>query len=146
MDFSHLDPTGGVGEEAAKAVIAAGHPPIADGLFLIDFDGTIAPWGHLFDFPAPFDGIAEFTHRLKEKGHRIGIFTSRLSPKWLESANQNEKDHVDYITEYARRYGIEFDFITSEKVPALAYFDDKAVEFRGNWMDMFVRAVSEGWI
>lgn len=145
-DFSLLDATGGVGEEAAKAVIAAGHPPIAEGLFLIDFDSTIAPFGMMFEFPKPFDGVAEFTKSLKKKGYRIGIFTSRLSPKWLESAKQNEQDHIDYITEYGRRYGIEFDFITSEKVPSLAYIDDKAIEFKGNWMDIFVRFVSEGWL
>lgn len=145
-DFSHLDPTGGVGVEAAKAVILAGHPPIAEGVFLIDFDGTIAPWGHLFDFPKPFDGVAEFTRTLKRNGYTIGIFTSRLSPKWLESAKQNMEDHVNYITEYASRNGIEFDFITAEKVPALAYIDDKAIAFKGNWMDMFVHFTSEGWI
>lgn len=145
-DFSVLDPTGGVGEEAAQRVIAAGHPPIAEGVFLIDFDGTIAPWGHLFNFPEPFSGVAEFTQALKAKGYTIGIFTSRLSPKWLKSAGQKEQDHIDYITEYNRRFDIQFDFITSEKVPSICYFDDKAIEFKGNWMDMFIEATTRGWI
>lgn len=145
-DFSKLDSTGGVGAENAQTTIDKGYPPIAENTFLIDFDNCLAPFGFLFGFPTPFEGGPEFTQALKAKGHRIGIFTSRLSPEWLESADQNKQDHIDYITEYCQRYNITFDFITATKVPAIAYFDDRAVECRGNWIDMFVKSASEGWI
>ena len=144
--FAHLDSTGGVGEEVAHQVISAGHPPIAEGLFLIDFDATIAPFGFLFDFPEPIIGAPKFIQKLKERGYRIGIFTSRLSPVWLQSANQKAQDHIDYITEYCARYEIPFDFVTAEKVPALGYIDDKAIEFKGSWSDIWIRFASKGWL
>lgn len=146
IDFTALDNTGGVGDIAAKEVIAAGHPPIADKVILIDFDGTVAPFGYLFDFPEPYPGVAKFTQDLKSKGYRIGIFTSRLSKTWLDSANQIYNDHINYIGEYCLRYGIHFDFMTAEKVPSEAYIDDKAIQFRGDWAEMFVEAVKKGWL
>lgn len=145
-DFTLLDATGGVGVEAAKAVIAAGHPPIADKVILIDFDATIAPYGMLFAFPEPFAGAAPFSQALHANGYKIGIFTSRLSPKWLKSANQKEEDHVNYIQEYCNKYEIWYDFITAEKVPAQCYIDDKAITFNGNWTDIIVEFVTRGWL
>lgn len=130
----------------AQAVIAAGHPPIADKLILIDFDGTIAPFGFLFDYPEPFTGVAHFTQMLYAKGFRVGIFTSRLSPTWLETVNQTAEQHVDYITKYCNQNEIKFDFITAEKVPSQAYIDDKAFRFEGSWIDMIREFVTRGWV
>jgi hypothetical protein len=132
-DFTRLDQTGGVGDIIAKEVIAKGHPPVAEKVILIDFDATIAPFGYLFSFPEPFKGVSKFANELRDAGYSIGVFTSRLSPTWLKSANQNEQDHIDYINEYCKRYNIPIDFITSEKRPSEAIIDDKAIEFRDNW-------------
>lgn len=111
-------------------------PPIARNILLIDFDDTIAPFGYMFSYPEPFEGVREFTEAVKARGYTIGIFTSRLSPTWLKSANQSEEEHRAYITDYCNRYGILFDFMTSEKVPSETYIDDKATRFTNNWKEL----------
>lgn len=144
--FRDFDVTGGEGKAAASAVIAEGHPPVADKLVMIDFDGTIKSWGYLFDFPEPFTGVAEFTQMLKRNNYQIGIFTSRLSPKWLETVDTTAENHVEYITEYCKKFGIAFDFITSEKQPAQDYIDDKATRFGGDWLEIVQQYVTRGWV
>ena len=34
---------------------------------------------------------------------------------------------------WLKKYGIEVDGVTAEKLPAVAYVDDRAVEFNGVW-------------
>lgn len=138
--------TGGVSLEEANAVIAKGHPPEAEGVWLIDFDATIKPFGMMFDDTAPYPGVAKFTQKLKEQGYTIGIFTSRLSSLWLNSIGHTEQMHVDYITEYGAKHGIPFDFITAEKRPALGYIDDKAIAFNGDWKEIDALFRKRGWL
>lgn len=133
MKEEDLKRTGGVTLEEAAEVIKAGHPPIANKVALIDFDGTLYPFGHLFNFPAPLPDAAETVKMLKEKGYRIGIFTSRLSKRWLATVNQNKKEHRLYIKEICKRDSIPVDFITAEKVPAEFYIDDKAIRYEDSW-------------
>lgn len=125
--------------EEAQKVIANGHPPEADKLIMIDFDGTIAPFGMLFDFPKPLAGVMEFAWMMKKKGYRIGIFTSRLNKEWLKNVHQTRKQHIEYITEYCKRNAIPFDFITSDKYPCEQYFDDKATNVKDNWWEIFYK-------
>jgi FMN phosphatase YigB (HAD superfamily) len=114
-------------------IIKNGHPPMANKVVLIDFDGTLYPFGHMFNEPEPLEGAREFLVRLKEDGFKIGIFTSRLSPRWLKTENQDIQRHRRYIREILKRDKIPFDFMTAEKIPAEFYIDDKAVTFTGDW-------------
>lgn len=136
----------GQSKAETAATIAAGHPPMADKVILIDFDGTIAPFVELFENPEPFTGVADFTQMLKKHGYTIGIFTSRLNPAWLQSVGQTQAQHVYYITKYCITNDIQFDFITAEKIPAQAYIDDKAFRFEGSWIDMVKEFVTRGWV
>lgn len=136
IDITDIRQTGGVSADEALEVIKRGHPPIADNLILIDFDGCIAPFGYLFSYPEPFDGVVDFAQGMKNKGYRIGILTSRLSPTWLESAGQYAEEHIDYITDYCSRFNIPMDFVTSEKMPAEQMFDDKATKVNNNWREI----------
>lgn len=110
-----------------------GHPPAAQGVVCVDFDGTIAPWGDLFGFPPPLPGAKDFLDSLRAQGYKIVIFTSRLSSVWHQSEGREPHlgimAQVGYLTEYFQRYGLQGDSITAEKVPAMAYIDDRAVEF-----------------
>lgn len=146
LTLTTKDLTGGINPDEALSVIEAGHPPIAEGVILIDFDSTIAPFGYLFSYPKPFPGISKFAKRLKAKGYTIGIFTSRLSPKWLKADKQNKQEHIDYITNYCEMYDIPIDFITAEKVPAIVYIDDKAITFTGSWTDITNQFKERGWL
>lgn len=128
------------------AIIAAGQPPMADKVILIDFDGTIVPFVGLFDYPEPFTGVSDFTHMLKDNGYTVGIFTSRLNPAWLKTVEQTQAQHIYYITKYCTKNNIAFDFITADKVPAQAYIDDKAFRFEGSWIDIVREFVTRGWV
>ena len=121
------------GEEIEMFAKSNGHPPVADGVVCVDFDGTIAPWGSLFGYPKPLPSAVEFIDWLKEKGYTVVIFTSRLSSVWHAAEGRSPAkgifEQVDYLQEYCRRYNINVDSATAEKIPAIAYIDDKAVEF-----------------
>lgn len=131
--------TGGRTLTEAEEVIKNGHPPMANKTILIDFDGTIYPFGFLFDAVAPIEGAKEFLIARKTEGYKIGIFTSRLSKRWLASVNQTKKQHIKYIRTSLKRDGIPFDFITAEKLPSEFYVDDKAAPFSGDWK------ITENW-
>jgi hypothetical protein len=103
----------------ADEVIAAGHPPVAAGTVCVDFDGTIFPFG-----------AVSAVKQLKDRGYRIVIFSSRFSRTWHEHEGW---DHEVALAEQKRlvakaldAHGIPYDDMTAEKIPALAYFDDKA--------------------
>jgi hypothetical protein len=124
----------GQSEELHQYGMANGIPPIAAKLVLIDFDGTIVPWGPLMGDKDPTPGAVEAISALREAGFRIGIFTSRLSKTWARSVVGSGAAVAKFLVEqeqYVRvqldRHGIPFDFITAEKMPAEVYFDDKAV-------------------
>jgi hypothetical protein len=110
-----------------------GHPPVADGVVCVDFDGTIAPWGDLFGFPEPLPGAREFLKDLRVRGFTIVIFTSRLSTVWHNSEGRDPArgifEQVEYLRAYFTKYGLECDHVTAEKIPAIAYIDDKAIEY-----------------
>ena len=102
----------------------------------IDFDDTIAPWGPLFDLDPPFPGVVDAMRLARGEGYRIVILTSRLSPTWWEqdhykfdfqTAEDFAEKNTSYVVDYLQFWQIPFDHITSEKVQADAYFDDRAV-------------------
>jgi hypothetical protein len=128
--------------DEVQAIIEKGHPPIADGVVLIDFDGTIAPFGHLFSFPEPLPGAIEALKKFQDAGIKVVIFTSRLSPLWLETVGHSMFQHIDYINEYLGRYGITPYGITAQKVPAFAYIDDHAYRYEDNWNELVERILA----
>ena len=124
-------------DEIEKYALANGHPPIAQGVVLVDFDQTLREWGGLFEFKPPYPGASEFLHELKAAGYTLILFTSRLSSVWHASEGRNIAEgimkQVQFLQEYCTMYDLPFDSVTAEKVPAIAMIDDKAVEFRGDW-------------
>lgn len=123
--------------ESREYGLKNGHSPLAENVICVDFDGTLYPWGDLFSYDPPLPGAVDAVLRLRDAGFRIVIFTSRLSPTWLEAEGQSEVVQYDYIAEVLTRDGIPFDAITAEKVPAIAYVDDKAIWFEGdNWREI----------
>ena len=111
-----------------------GHPPVAANVVCVDFDQTIIPWGPLMEPREPFRGARDAIRRLKAEGFRVFILTSRASPSWWRSeaeargvnADDFGREQIGYVKGILDTYGVPYDQITSEKVPALAYFDDSA--------------------
>lgn len=110
---------------------ANGHSPIAKNVVCVDFDGTLYPFSDLYSRARPNPGAVEAVKRMKEAGFRIVIFTSRLSPTWCFSEHESLTGQYNYVQDILLRDGIPFDDITSEKVPAVAYIDDRAVRYVG---------------
>lgn len=129
--------------------LANGHAPIADGVICVDFDATLVRWGGLMDDKRPTDGAKAFMQRLRDEGWKIVIFTSRLSPTWARSVIESQWPHEGasfgwrvssfldeqerFVAGQLRKLGIPFDLITAEKVPAIAYIDDRAISYHGDW-------------
>lgn len=107
------------------------HPPSAEGVVLVDFDGTIFPWGALEEIGEPLPGAREGMAMLEVAGYRIVIFTSRLSPTWHRAEGRDPAVGIPHqravIKAALMAYGIPFDDITAEKIPAELYLDDKAM-------------------
>lgn len=114
--------------------MAKGHSPVADKVVCVDYDGTIFPWGPLISYQTPpIAGAVQAVKAFAEAGFRVVIFTSRMSPTWLKATygdegwEQSREYQRMYIETMLDAYEIPFDDITCEKVPAVAYVDDKAL-------------------
>ena len=92
-----------------------------------DFDGVIhsyvTPWVASEIIPdPPVIGIKDTIDSLREQGYKIAIVSSRcLDPRGIEA-----------VKEYLDTYNIVVDRITSEKIPAICYVDDRAICFDGH--------------
>lgn len=117
-----------------------GIPPASKNVVCIDFDGTLYPRGELFGYPPPLKGAKEFVNFIYNKGFYVVIWTSRLSEQWFKDEGWDletaHKEQVNYISSLLQRDGIPYHKITSEKIPALAYLDDRAIKVENNWDDI----------
>ena len=115
--------------------------PSARRVICVDFDLTLVAWGALDVVPEPLPDAVAAVRALQALGFEIVILTSRLSPTWwADHCAGGEMDPLmfggvqHFIVERALiRMGLPGLRVTSEKVPALAYIDDRAVTFRGDW-------------
>jgi histidinol phosphatase-like enzyme len=107
---------------------------VARPTICVDFDGTIVRWGDLMADPPTFEsGAVDAISALAAWGYRIVILTSRLSGEWLRAARLKRADQMAYVHDALIDAGVPFDLITCEKVPALYYIDDRAIQYSGNW-------------
>jgi hypothetical protein len=101
---------------------------------MIDFDGVINSYKHgwmdgkLVDEPNL--DTKEAIDELHNKGYEIVIFTTRASTS--NNVDPPASRLVEDLKNYLQTYNIYYDFITAEKLPAVAYIDDRAIRFK-NW-------------
>lgn len=121
-------------------------PPVGKKVICVDFDGTLFQWGDLYEKMPPFQGAVEALRKMKAAGYEIVIFTSRMSPTWWVAEGMELKQAMVEQRAFCEKrlndFGIPYDRITAEKVPAIAYIDDKAIEFKGepfSWREIVKR-------
>jgi len=105
---------------------------------MIDFDATIFKYSKGYQdgslYEGPFDGAKEAIDWLKEMGLEIVIFTTRASKENAEVMGGDHLKEIKNIENYLTDHEIYFDRITSEKLGAKFYIDDKAITItNGDW-------------
>ncbi len=103
---------------------------VIDNAVVIDFDGTICE----FRFPdvgPPTPGVKEALEEIRKMGLKIIIHSCRTASYW---ADRETKIHADIIKAFMKKHNLPYDKIWKDDKPvAIAYIDDRAVEFRGDW-------------
>lgn len=89
----------------------------------VDLDGVLnlyTGWKGENVFASPRPGAVEFLKALAEKGYEVVVFTTRNHGwTWTWLSDHGLGDFVERVT--------------NEKLPAMAYVDDRAVRFRGEF-------------
>ena len=111
----------------------------------IDFDGVLhyfTGWLGLDEFSDPVPGASEFTHKLRDAGWKITIYTARgTTPgmlKWLE-----DNDIIfDAINESPWMTLDDPEFIHDPRKPmAHVYLDDHGITFNGDFNLAFQQVI-----
>lgn len=105
---------------------------------MIDLDGTIHKYSKGYDdgslYDDAFDGAREVIDWLKRNNYEIVIFTTRASKENSDEHGINYKDQIEKIARWLKKHNIYFDKITSEKLAADFYIDDRAIHIpNGDW-------------
>lgn len=104
----------------------------------IDFDGVIHRYSKGFKngkiYDNPVEGVKKAIDKLKNKGYKIIIFTTRLNPMF-DDVNRGVRDVKQNIEEWLDKHEIYYDELTNNKPPAIAYIDDRGIRFT-NWKDI----------
>lgn len=103
---------------------------------LVDFDGTLAQWAYP-DMGEPTAGAAHAIATLRRLGYRIIVWSARMDRSLYSVAERAQT--LNAITDWLARYEIVVDDIDcglDGKRVAGAYIDDKAIAFRGDWIDV----------
>lgn len=103
---------------------------------VFDFDGVIHKYskgwqdGSIYD--EPVEGIKDVINEL-HKDYEIFIVSTRAR----ELSGQTE------IENYLDKNGIEYDCVTSIKVPAIIYVDDRCIKFDPKNLDTLIQDIKE---
>lgn len=90
----------------------------------VDFDGVLNEYGYeKGDLGEPLTGSKEFIKELRKK-YKVVILTSRQKEQVIGWLTNN---------------GFPSMKITNRKIPAVAYIDDRAIQFKGNYKKVISR-------
>jgi hydroxymethylpyrimidine pyrophosphatase-like HAD family hydrolase len=90
-----------------------------------DFDGVIhrysKGWQDGLIYDPPMDGAIEKINMLIAKGFKVVVFTAR--------------EDLDAVRDWLSVWGFPTLEVTNQKIPAIAYIDDRAIRFT-DWEDI----------
>lgn len=91
---------------------------------VLDFDGVlhsyVSDWTGVEPQDDPVPGAQDFCRRLLSEGYKVAVVSTRC----------REPQGVQAVTAWLVRHDFPMGlFVTCEKVPAVAYVDDRAVHF-----------------
>ncbi len=98
---------------------------------MIDVDGVLHTYENGWDngkLKNVIFGAKEALSELHNDGFEIVIFSTRASGE-----NPNTKQLVQELEEWLNRNDLYFDQITGQKLGAILYIDDRAINFKGDW-------------
>lgn len=102
---------------------------------MIDFDGVIhkyTEWNNGTLNKEMIPGTKEAIDKLRHK-YEIVIFTTRASATY--KSPEEMKALLTDMESWLKDRDIYYDRITSEKLGAIAYIDDRGVRFNGDWKE-----------
>jgi len=136
------DVTGKIKKKEHFKNIFPENAPIHKKRVMVDFDGTIHKyskrWMDGTPYDPPFEKARESIKILKSFGFEVVIFTARLSSEQGDEENQRRM-----LEEWFNKYDIPFDRMTSDKLPAEFYIDDKAIRIENGDWDTVINLVKE---
>lgn len=112
-------------DKGAQTADGMGLPPLRE--VLIDFDGTLMPfgWPHEKDLGDPYPGVVRAMRLMRARGYRIVIFTARAWSGWVQQMGQAfYDDQLAQVTRYMEKHDIPYDEVTNIKRPAVLCIDD----------------------
>ncbi|MFQ5964722.1 MAG: hypothetical protein ACE5KZ_10585 [Candidatus Scalinduaceae bacterium] len=112
---------------------------------VVEFDGVICE-NKFPDVGEPIGGVREALNTLKRAGYRI-IIHSRRTSSYLK--NKLICNQYQWIADYMEYYKLYYDDIwLLDKPIAVAYIDDKALNFYNNWEEIteqIIRNAARSW-
>lgn len=112
----------------------------SENRIFIDLDETIHKYSEGYKdgtvYDDPFEGAREMIKRLRDEGYKVILFTARLS-------QEGGEHQEELIKQWLAENHIEVDGMTADKLPALAYIDDRAIDFKGKWDEAFYKKIKE---
>lgn len=100
---------------------------------MMDFDQVIhkysVGWIEDIIYDEPVRGVKEVIQQLRDDGYQVIVFTSRLSETTHGKAGVAKQRQM--ISDWLKKYNIQVDGMTAEKLPAILYIDDRTYCFEG---------------
>ena len=109
--------------------------PAGNGRWVcVDVDGTLARYAGWKDSDTigdPLPGAREFMQALRDRNYYVVVFTARRD--------------LGMVRSWLDHHAIPCRLVTREKVPAIAYVDDRGIRFAGTWVSVARQIGRHAW-